>query len=141
MHQNMLKLIIILLIVGILTAAPKNPPKKSTGFSYLPSEFTDIVKSKLITTTDLPNTPAVYRRLGQRLRDYLYSCGLDSYRKDLTLRFQSPGKISKECCGLIEETAHLFKRIEFHGFANIISGDKCIPKGIKISKLFINTKC
>ena len=137
----MLKLIIILVIIGILTAAPKIPQEKSTGFEHLPSEFTDIVKSKFITTTDLPYTPDFYRPRGQRLRDSLYSCSLDSYGQDLTLRFQSPGTISEECCGLIKETAHLFKRIEFHGIANIISGDKCIPKGIKIFNLFINTKC
>ena len=138
----MLKLIVQLFTISLLTASPKSLPessrKKPAGFEDV--ELTEIVTSEFTTTEDLASTyieeyPGRY----QRLHEYGSLCGLDTFGKGLTLRFSNYREISEDCCDLIRETACLFTRIEFHGIANIISGDKCIPKGIQNIQPFI--KC
>ena len=155
LFRNMLKSIIILLIIGILTALPAEIPREipkdsfqATGIEDLPGELVDIVTSKFTTTEDLQNAHIALaskkpRGAHKRLEEYRSLCGLKTFGKDLTLRFgdyskELKGEISKECCHLIRETAWLFRRIEFHGIDSIMSGDKCIPKGIIIFNLYLN---
>ena len=140
-YQKMLKLPVLLLIIGIITASPTNTPKKAeapTGFDDFPPELIDRVTSKFTETKDLIATHIALGASGkypgkhQRLPEYRNLCGFDTFeiKKDLTLVLSGDKEISKECCGLIRETASLFRRIEFHGTETIISGDICIPKGI-----------
>ena len=57
----MLKLIVILLIIAVLTASPKNSP--TDGLEHIPTGLIDIVTSKFTATKDLART---YRALAKK---------------------------------------------------------------------------
>lgn len=146
----------ILLIIGILTASPTetavadNPTTSEVAinnygkaFQELPDDVVHTIIPKIPKTNDLWKSLFIltndrkYLDGYRRLHEYKTSCGVTRLR--LTLEFFHDHEFPEpeKCCDLLRETAWMFEKITFNGFDTIMAGDKCIPKGIKISNFFI----